>query len=439
MNTLSTNLSTHAVQSLPQVLEDYRYTLQRLQTAPRATKTQVLDVLTVRDQVKATLQTLENVPSEALLLIHDLDQQLQQQTERILDTVDLTEWQGLLSPPEEDWWWFLQRPPQIRWWNQYDWLWNGITIMALTATVSVWMDTASRFFQTGITAMGTLAVLSEFVLAALTAAGTLTKTGREALYHFYRRLKVPEYYWQEMNSLLAVLLLVVVIVVHSVLPQVAVRVTQQGIRQYEAGQFNSAIARFEQAIALRPDYAEAHFYLGEVYQDLQQFDLASQEFQRVAQTPTKLDDPILWTRAINNLGLIALQQDNHDEALMRFNQGLSSLEKAQLRHDITLVAEEVTAAEYDLRVSLAQTRIDLEDYGTAIQDLDTAIALDQNQATAHCLFAQASQGKGLSADAIAAFELCQQATDAQNAEASLLLQITQERLKLPTESTTESI
>lgn len=417
------------MQNLPSVLTEYRQALQHLKTVSQPKPSDILDVLTLRDRIQNYLDAAEEVPSEALLRVHELDQLLKQLTPTVVQTLDLSEWQTLLHPPTEAWWWYLELPPEKRWWNQYDWFWNAITIVALTAAASIWMDTTMRFFKSGINTMGALAVLSELVLAGLTVAGTLTQKGREILYGFYQRLKIPPYYWQEMASLLAVLLFVVVAAVHSALPQIAEYVTWRGVEQYEQGQFDSAIDQFEHAIALRPDYPKAHFQLGLVYTDLQQYEEAATELQRVAQPETKINDPILWLQAMNQLGKVALRQNDAETAVMVLEQGLNALSKLQQRTDVEIAPDELNPVMYELLTHLAQARILQEQYAEAEGLARDAIALDSTQPEAHCVLAHALGFQDQVQSAISAFQTCEQAIDPNNLNQNRLLQMTLEQLR----------
>ena len=419
----------NSMQNLPLALTEYRQALQHLKTVSQPAPSDILDVLTLRDRIQDYLDAATEVPSDALLRVHELDQLLKQLTPTVVHTLDLSEWQTLLHPPPEAWWWYLELPPEKRWWNQYDWFWNAITIAALTAAASIWMDTTMRFFKSGISTMGALAVLSELVLAGLTVAGTLTQKGREILHGFYQRLKIPPYYWQEMGSMLAVLLFVVVAAVHGALPQIAEYVTWRGVGQYEQGQFDGAIEKFEHAIALRPDYPPAHFQLGVIYTDLQQYDEAATELQRVAQPETKINDPILWLQAMNQLGIAALRQGDAETAVMLLQQGLNALPKLQQRTDIEFSTDELTPVTYDLLTNLAQARILQAQYAEADGLARDAIALDDTRPEEHCVLAHALGFHDQVQPAIAAFQTCEQAIDPNDLNQNRLLQMTLEHLR----------
>jgi tetratricopeptide (TPR) repeat protein len=57
--------------------------------------------------------------------------------------------------------------------------------------------------------------------------------------------------------------------------------TRNGIRFYERGHYRKAIQQFELALAKDPDNWEAHFYLGECYRELRDWDRCLSHYHRV--------------------------------------------------------------------------------------------------------------------------------------------------------------
>ena len=87
----------------------------------------------------------------------------------------------------------------------------------------------------------------------------------------------------------------------------------------EAGRFGEALPAFERAIALKPDYAEAHNGRG----------IALANSQRSGEAISSFDKAIAlkpdYAEAYNNYGLVLQDLNRFDEALAQFdNQKLSS-------------------------------------------------------------------------------------------------------------------
>ncbi len=90
-----------------------------------------------------------------------------------------------------------------------------------------------------------------------------------------------------------------------------------GIALYEQGQVDEALARFERAISLRPDFAEAHNNLGNILQKLRRMNEAAASFERALSLKPDLAD------AHGNLGNILQEQGRLDEALSCYQRALS--------------------------------------------------------------------------------------------------------------------
>jgi protein O-GlcNAc transferase len=90
-----------------------------------------------------------------------------------------------------------------------------------------------------------------------------------------------------------------------------------GLALQGRGEFGAAVECYQRALALRPDFADAHNNLGDVLQNMERFDEAIGSFQRA-----------LWLRpdfvdAHNNLGNALQRRGRLDEAIASFQQALS--------------------------------------------------------------------------------------------------------------------
>ena len=85
----------------------------------------------------------------------------------------------------------------------------------------------------------------------------------------------------------------------------------------DQGKLDEAAARFQQALALRPDYAEAHNNLGNIRWEQGKLDEAAARYeQALALRPD-------YAEAHNNLGNVLAEQGKLDEAVARFEQALA--------------------------------------------------------------------------------------------------------------------
>ena len=75
-----------------------------------------------------------------------------------------------------------------------------------------------------------------------------------------------------------------------------------GIAFKDLAQLDAAVKCYEQALAIKPDYAEAHNNLGNAFKDLAQLDAAVKSYMEVSRYSSQT---IL--RLINHLGLMLLR------------------------------------------------------------------------------------------------------------------------------------
>ena len=91
---------------------------------------------------------------------------------------------------------------------------------------------------------------------------------------------------------------------------------EAALHHHQAGRLNQAIAGYTRAIALRPDFPEACYNLGNAFAALGQLDQAATSYARViALTPHS-------PQAHNNLGVVRREQGRLDEAAACFGRAL---------------------------------------------------------------------------------------------------------------------
>jgi tetratricopeptide (TPR) repeat protein len=374
--------------SLGQSLERYSETISALEAAQaRPSAEQVLAVLKARDVVQAALIDRTQDSVDDLVTLIELDRRLKQQTVRIAQNVKLADWRASLQPSEKAWWWFTELPPDR--WSRFDWLWTALTVLCLTISFALVADISSRFLTAGPDTWAALAVVGQSVLTLLAAGGALTVAGQEAIKRILVSLRVPAYFWQEAKFTLAVFVLAGLLVLRFSLPGIAVWYNNQGLQNYHAGYLTSAQLDYLRAIKLNPDYLQAHYNLGVLYEDLQQIDKARSEYLTAVQGG--LD------AAHNNLARLNILAENYAAAVPLLKKGLILTREDEVR--------------YDLHKNLGWARFGQARYEEAIVELEAAIALSPNMAPAHCLLAQVLERRGEAAGALAEWETCLKLAD----------------------------
>ena len=363
-------------------IQQYEEMLAQLETANFSAE-KVLKVLLARDVVRDALQKVECLPSSLLLRLKELDGQLRKQQTIITDVPDYAHWRNSLQPPDSAWWWYLNLS-RHRWWERFDWLWNGLTLIFLTISVSLIADAVPRFLSGGLDTVSVLAVIIPSVLTLLTS-GALTPIGRSARNYLFQKL--AKSYWSLLTMEIALILLVLLIFVHQSFPKIAVYFHDRGEEQYLAGKLEQSLGNYQKAIALNPSYAEAHYHLGLLYEDLQQFSQAQVEYQLAVQQDNSVN---LLTRlkAYNNWGHLLILQEKYSQAIAPLLEGKNALDEEQVTTN-----SDFQQVKYALLKNLGWVQLELKHYSEAKSLLQEAIDLHSNKAPAYCLLAQVMEGQ----------------------------------------------
>lgn len=94
---------------------------------------------------------------------------------------------------------------------------------------------------------------------------------------------------------------------------------RRGNRNYKSGNYEQAIARYREALEIRPNNAKAQFNLGDAYYAKQSYDTAYTEFQKVVEMSP---DAKLKSDAVYNMGNCLLAQDRFYDAFNLYKVSL---------------------------------------------------------------------------------------------------------------------
>jgi tetratricopeptide (TPR) repeat protein len=369
---------------LDESLAAYRAALDALKQSQEIAPAAVLTTLTARDAVARIMAEVRSDPSADLLAIVELDGQLRKLAGPAVEGVNLSDWRASLRPPPDAWWWSLDSitPPDPA--DRFDWLWSALSVLCLTASLSLATEISKRFLSGGPDVWGAFATLSQAALTLLAAGGALTKAGHEAVERILSSLKVPGGFRQERKLIIALALLAVMFALWFNLPSIARIYNDRGYRHFEAGRLTSALHDLKRAVSLSPDYVSAHYNLGLVYEDLLDVKSAQAEYQVAVQGG--LDT------AYNNLARLYILQGDFSEAVSLL---LSGLEEAQ-----------DTSVRYSMLKNLGWARLEQKRYDEAAATLREATNLAPEAAAGHCLLAQALEDQGDTEGAASEWETC---------------------------------
>jgi Tfp pilus assembly protein PilF len=356
-------------------LERYKERLKPWEDEPTPTKEQILEVLLARDALKSALAEPGVFGSADWDKVNELDEQLKAQAEKVYPVSNLPHWQTLVKDKnkEEDWWWFL--PQQ----GKQDWILNALTVTFLTISLGLVTNLGPRFWSGGPDLLTSFSIAGQSMLSLLAAGGVLTKTGREGIERLLTRLKQPKQSWQRYLCGVSFGLMVAPVGVYLLLPVIANNYTQQGKRDYEAGQWVSAKRNLERALLVHPDQAEAHLEMGNLHEDVQEMDKAKSEYRIAMQSGN--------AEAFNSLARLSiLDKDNKVDAVISLlKQGEVMAEAEKNKQSKKEVTKEF---QYALQRNRGWVRLDQKRYADAKVALLQAQKLMPEQAAAHCLLAQ---------------------------------------------------
>ncbi|BBC26669.1 tetratricopeptide repeat protein [Pseudanabaena sp. ABRG5-3] len=377
--------------SASQFLLDYRSALEYLKSSEKELLSErVIDVLVKRDSLQGVLSDPSKLKASELREIESLDRSLKAQKDVILRTPNLAELRSLIKPPESNWWWYFSSR-----WDNWDWLWNGLTIAALTVSLSLVVNTSSRILSGGANSENTLYVVGQSVLTLMAGGGALTQVGQKSYEKILIQLHIPKEFWQETSCGLSWLLMLSLLVINAALPSWAHKVNRNGLENFDNKRIESAKADFERAIAMRPNYGEAYYNLGWLYEELNDLDKAKAQYEVAVQSdPQRFDSAITYVKALNNLGRLYILKKEYGTAVHLLRKGFDRFNDLGLQdRDGKNMSKEQRDVYYSLYKNLGWARLMQESYDVAAEKLKRAIKIDPDRSSAHCLLAQVVDAK----------------------------------------------
>jgi tetratricopeptide (TPR) repeat protein len=396
---------------------------------------QVLGILHARDAVQAALKEPKHIPSSTLKRLIVSDAELREKAgviTKVIKPEELEKWRESVHPTDEAWWWSLEGIAPHPW-DNWDWFWKIASLAGWTANISLLVNIATRFFSGGgVGFFGVAAVALPSILTLLQASTELTKTGEEGFEKLLDRKipiwgkKIPKQYHQETKLGLTLLMSGILTGFWLLLPTISdiYNHNQKGLKNHfpaeNSGQkkLGSAEQDYQRAISLNPDNTDAHYNLGNLYEEWQQIDKAKQEYQMAIAG----DLP----RAYNNLGRLYILEKKYPQAAALLTKGL------ELTKDKNIAPE----VQYSFHKNLGWVRFEQGRYKEAQIQLQIAIALlettdaskyAQNPGSAYCLMAQVLE-KQKAPQALSQWQKCAHIGSTTNPDEDTWLHLAHEKL-----------
>lgn len=128
-----TDLNKNSASELDLAIVDYVTALNEFEQEAPKSEGKTLNVLLARDAVAVALNSPTQSSATTIASLLQLDERLKAQAGAIAEAGKLEEWRSSLNPPESAWWWFFQPAKQVHSWDRFDDLWNGLSVLCITA------------------------------------------------------------------------------------------------------------------------------------------------------------------------------------------------------------------------------------------------------------------------------------------------------------------
>lgn len=373
---------------LAATIEHYEAAIKRLKEADSSIDAEkILRVLNARDAVQAALKQQAFIPASNLIKLIELDAAFRDSAKLITKAINdktaeqLAYWRESVQPNAEAWWWRLDAVAPHPW-DAWDWLWKALSIAGWTANISLLVNIATKFLSGGVGLIGAAAVALPSILALLQVGSELTKTGQEG----FKKLldnRIRQQYHQEAKLASTLIMSGALVVFWLSLPAISDIYNRKGLKNYQNKNLGTAEQDYQRAISLNADNTEAHYNLGNLYEDWQDWEKAKKEYQIAVAGDS--------TEAYNNLARLYIREKKYSQAAYLLTKGITLTNTADFKK---------LEVRYSLFKNLGWTRLEQGRYEEAQQTLQAAIGITNNpEATkhinnpgaAHCLLAQVLQ------------------------------------------------
>jgi hypothetical protein len=421
-------------------LIDYESVLSSLQNSETPNSEQAVNILTARDKVQKALATENQVTANLLERLVALDNQLQENAALISQILDLAAYRNSLSVTTQDWWWNLDSTIESDSSDKFAWLWKGARLSVWTMNLGLLGTLATRFFSgaSGLTEVLTIALPS--ILVLLQANNELTSSGQEGFNRLFNRLKIPPHLYEQAKFIPTASLFGFLLIIWFLQPQFSQEINREGRRAEEKGQLTNAEQNYLKAIALDSNNLDATYNLGNLYEELQNFDNARKYYIIAAKGGVP--------DAYNNLARLYILENKYSEAVLLLKDGLELM--AQKEQQNTNVSNDLNAVKYSMFKNLGWAKLKQANYGEAQGFLLGAIGIASqpeiqsyilNPGAANCLLAQVLEAQK-SSEAVEQWRQCYDLvnkrlgpSDVRNAEEETWFSLAKQKLNLEGEST----
>jgi tetratricopeptide (TPR) repeat protein len=412
---------------LDTTLERYQAAIKSLDSSNIEVE-QILGVFHARDAVQLALKEPKHIPSSSLNKLILSDAELRKKAEAITKVIQAETWENWresIHPPAEAWWWRLESIAPHPW-DNWDWLWKILSLASWATNISFLVNIATRFLSGGgVGFIGVAAVAVPSILTLLQASSETTKFGEEGFTKLFDKKipilgkKIPKQYHQETKLGLTLFMSSALTGFWLLLPAISDIYNQNGLNNYIKRDLGAAEQDYQRAISLNPDNTEAHYNLGNLYEEWQEIEKAKKEYQIAIAG----DLP----NAYNNLGRLYILERKYPQAAAFLTKGVELTKDKNINPEF----------KYSLFKNLGWVRFSQGRYKEAQAHLGTAIALVEtsdtskytlNAGAAYCLMAQVLE-KQKAPQALEQWQKCVRYGSTINSDEDTWLHLAQKKLQ----------
>jgi tetratricopeptide (TPR) repeat protein len=344
-------------------IDHYRQTITTLKQSTHLSSEELLDARIARDAIH-TLRLESSQPISAALgrQINQLDRQFKREIERFKTAYKQKALKRQMQEAIHKWWWFPEPAAPKPFWMHLDSIWSASSLVFLTFSGGLIADLAARVLSGGLDVWGSSTIIIQSLVTLIIGKSALTTSGQEAVKQWLGQRGFSRRWWDEGSLLVSIGLFAVLLGFQSiVLPEFSKFYKCLGDADYaevdglptclpggqrshmpgagaanvvrgKAARLSSAEIMYKRALSLNPDYADAHYALGILYEEFQDSDQARDAYEKAVKGG-KLE-------AYDRLAQLALKQDppDNEKAVTWLSKGLVEAfktDRRELLYDMT--------------------------------------------------------------------------------------------------------